>query len=255
MHCNCQQVNLVENVPRDKRLVPMDYFKKFRARGSALEVTITTHKTNPSLVPYGMPPLSGGLEVKSPFFRATCSLSALLKKNFELRSDYLFAEIGYVLSKADHKALKAIGWSLPRLIQTSFKPSIQVISVNFQQNNNYLGMLRSIALKAWWSEAWIAFPASSEPLLSGIQVRVCDQVLQRACWWLYCVLVWLTLHIHINSSPWVSPNKHWLKVNSAKERQKNLQKPLRGKLYSKDCYRFGFVWRLLSKLFLETTIV
>ena len=58
----------------------MDYFKKFRARGSALEVTITTHKTNPSLVPYGMPPLSGGLEVKSPFFRATCSLSALLKK-------------------------------------------------------------------------------------------------------------------------------------------------------------------------------
>ena len=60
----------------------MEYLRfiyEFRARASALEVMIPTNETNLSIVPYGMPPLNGRLEVKSPFFGAMFSLSVILK--------------------------------------------------------------------------------------------------------------------------------------------------------------------------------
>ena len=67
---------------------------------------------------------------------------------------------------SDHKALSAIGRSIPRLIQTSSSP---VISVNFQHKIINLGMLRSIAIKT--QNERLDGLLSSEPLLSGIQER------------------------------------------------------------------------------------
>ena len=103
---------------------------------------------------------------------------------------------------------------------------------------------------------WSTCPASSEPLLSGIQAQACDQVLQRACLWLDCVLIWL-----INLARKILEFSQTFTLISFPEcRQINtaLIETDLGKGMPKAILQ-GLVlsdfWWMLSKIFLETTII
>jgi len=190
-----------------------------------------------------------------------------------------------VLSKADHKALNAIGWSLPRLIETSFKPSIPVISLYFQRNNNYLGIICSIALKALWSTSSPKPGKSalgkrllcdrSEHLagLPGIQRAVAKWYTGESMWPSFAkslLMTWLRANltnypctentgifpnVHINFFPWVSPNKQCFNWDWSRQRDaKKSSKTFTWKAILQGLVLSDFWW-MLSKIFLETTII